>query len=97
MRKCKGHPKGFVLVKDGLKKNITVIIKDKGITMKTKEGDIFKRDLDGKEYTVKRIVNRMVVLESKDGKRQILTEIDNLQLKSFYQQKWNIEAFKSML
>ena len=65
--------------------------------MKTKEGDIFKRDLDGEEYTVRRIENRMVVLESKDGKRQILTESDNLQLKSFYQQKRNIEAFNSML
>lgn len=65
--------------------------------METKKGDIFKRDLDGQEYTVKRIVNRMVVLESKDGKRQILTGIDNLQLKSFYQQRRNIEAFKSML
>ncbi len=64
--------------------------------MKTKEGDIFKRDLDGGDYTVKRIVNGMVVLESEDGKRQIFTEIDNLQLKSFYQQKCNVEAFKNM-
>ena len=63
--------------------------------MKTKEGDIFKRDLDGKEYTIRRIVNRMVVLESKDGKRQVLTEIDNLKLKSFYQKKGDIEAFNS--
>jgi hypothetical protein len=63
--------------------------------MKTKEGDIFKRDLDGEQYTIKRIVNRMVVLESKDGKRQILTEIDNLQLKSFYEKERDIEAFNS--
>jgi len=61
--------------------------------MKTKEGDIFKRDLDGKEYTVRRIVNRIAFLESKDGKRQILTETDILQLRSFYQQQWNIEPF----
>jgi hypothetical protein len=65
--------------------------------MKTKEGDIFKRGLDGEEYTIKRIVNRMVVLESKDGKRQILTEIDNLQLKPFYEKERDIEAFNSML
>jgi len=97
MRKCKGYPEGFGLVIDRLKKNITIIIKDKGDTMKTKEGDIFKRDLDGEEYTIKRIVNRMVVLESKDGKRQILTEIDNLQLKSFYEKERDIEAFNSML
>jgi|GEM_PF-798081 signal peptidase I len=91
MRKCKGHPKGFVLVRDRLKKNITMIIKDRGDTMKTKEGDIFKRGLDGEEYTIKRIVNRMVVLESKDGKRQVLTEIDNLQLKPFYQKQGILE------
>ena len=30
MRKCKGHPKGFALVRDGLKKNIPIIIKDNG-------------------------------------------------------------------
>lgn len=65
--------------------------------MKTKEGDTFKRGLDGEEYTITRIVNRMVVLESKDGKRQILTEIGNLQLKSFYEKERNIKAFKSML
>jgi hypothetical protein len=65
--------------------------------MKTKEGDIFKRDLDGEEYTIKRIVNRMVVLESKDRKRQVLTEIDNLQLKSFYQKKGDIKAYNSRL
>jgi len=65
--------------------------------MKTKEGDIFKRDLDGEEYTIKKIVNRMVVLESKDGKKQILTEIDTLQLKSFYEKEGNIQAFNRML
>jgi len=96
MRKRKGYPEGFGLVRDRLKKNITIIINDRGDTMKTKEGDIFKRDLDGEKYTIKRIVNRMVVLESKDGKRQILTEIDNLQLKSFYEKEWDIEAFNSM-
>jgi hypothetical protein len=63
--------------------------------MKTKEGDIFKRDLDGEEYTIIRIVNRMVVLESRDGKRQVLTEIDNLQLKSFYQKRGDVVAFGS--
>lgn len=97
MRKCKGHPEVFGLVRDGFKKDITMIIKDKGDTMKTKEGDIFKRGLDGEEYIIKRIVNRMVVLESKDGKKQILTEIDNLQLKSFYERERGVEAFNSML
>ena len=60
--------------------------------MQTKEGDIFKSVLDGKEFTIKKIVNRMAVLESKDGRRQILTEVDNLKLKSFYQKRGDIEA-----
>jgi len=42
------------------------------------------------EYAIKKIVDRMVLLESKDGKRQILTDVDNLKLGSFYQKmKWN--------
>ncbi len=58
--------------------------------MKTKEGDKFKSLLDGAEYAIKKIVNRMVLLESKDGKRQILTEVDNLKAGSFYQKmEWN--------
>ena len=58
--------------------------------MQTKEGDIFKSALNGMEYGIKKIVNRMVLLESKDGKRQIMTEINNLKLRSFYQKlEWN--------
>jgi len=58
--------------------------------VQAKEGDIFKRGLDGAEYIIKKIVDRMVVLESKDGKKQILTEFDNLRLKSFYKKlEWN--------
>jgi hypothetical protein len=63
---------------------------DGGTTMKTKEGDKFKSLLDGAEYAIKKIVNRMVLLESKDGKRQILTEVDNLKAGAFYQKmEWN--------
>ena len=53
--------------------------------MKTKEGDKFKNAVDGVEYILTKIVNRMALLESKDGKRQILTEVDNLKIDSFYQ------------
>jgi hypothetical protein len=61
-----------------------------GATMQTKEGDKFKNLLDGVEYIIRKIVNRMVLLESKDGKRQILTEVDNLRIISFYQKtEWN--------
>jgi hypothetical protein len=43
-----------------------------------KEGDIFISTLDEEEYRVMQIVNYMVVLESKDGKKQIMTGIDCL-------------------
>jgi hypothetical protein len=46
--------------------------------MEPKEGDLFISALDGDEYTVKQIVQSMVVLESKDGKKQILTGVDCL-------------------
>jgi hypothetical protein len=41
--------------------------------------------LDGIEYQVKEIVERMAVLESQDGKKQIITELENLNL--FYKEK----------
>jgi hypothetical protein len=41
--------------------------------------------VDGVEYILRKIVNRMALLETKDGKRQILTELDNLRIDSFYQ------------
>ncbi len=53
--------------------------------MKTKEGDKFKNAADGVEYIIRKIVNRMALLESQDGKRQILTEVDNLRIATFYQ------------
>ncbi len=53
--------------------------------MKTKEGDKFKNAVDGVEYILRKVVNRMALLESEDGKRQILTEVDNLKIGSFYQ------------
>ena len=56
-----------------------------GAAMKTKEGDKFKNPVDGVEYILRKIVNRMALLQSKDGKRQILTEVDNLKINSFYQ------------
>ena len=55
-----------------------------GAAMKTKEGDKFKNAVDGVEYILRKVVNRMALLESEDGKRQILTEVDNLRIDSFY-------------
>jgi len=57
----------------------------RGAAMQTKEGDKFKNAVDGVEYILRKIVDRMALLESKDGKRQILTEVENLRINSFYQ------------
>jgi hypothetical protein len=53
--------------------------------METKVGDTVRSILNGIEYKVKKIVEKMAVLESRDGKSQILTEIENLTL--FYKKK----------
>jgi hypothetical protein len=58
--------------------------------MKTKDGDTIKSPLNGDYYKVKRIVNSMVVLESEDGKTQILTEVENLNL--FYKKRGSIKV-----
>jgi hypothetical protein len=55
--------------------------------MKVKEGDIFKSFLNGQEYIIKKVVKRFVVLESQNGKKQILTDVDNLKIRSFYMKK----------
>ncbi len=48
------------------------------------EGDIFENLLNGMEYIVKSIVNKMVVLQSRRGDSQIITAIETLNTKSFY-------------
>jgi len=52
-----------------------------------KEGDIFESLLDGTEYVVKNIVNKMVVLQSRRGDRQILTASETVKTKSLYREK----------
>jgi hypothetical protein len=56
-----------------------------GTAMETKVGDRVSSILNGIEYQVKKIVKKMVVLESQDGKSQVLTEVDNLRL--FYRKE----------
>lgn len=60
-------------------------VKIGGSAMETKVGDTVRSILNGIEYKVKRIVKRMAVLESQDGKSQIMTELENLSL--FYKKK----------
>lgn len=57
--------------------------------MDIKNGDMFKKSSDGVDFVVKKIVNDMAVLESQDGKRQILTEVNTLKLRLFYLKKEN--------
>jgi hypothetical protein len=52
-----------------------------------KEGDVFESVLDGRDYVVKGIVNKMVVLGSRKGDREILTGIDTLKITSLYRRK----------
>ena len=55
--------------------------------MDIKVGDTFKTFSDEMEFTVKRISNNWVVLESPDKKKQILTGVNNLKINSFYLKK----------
>ena len=59
-------------------------------SMKTNEQDTVKSLLNGKYYKVKKIVNSMAVLQSEDGRSQILTEVENLNL--FYKKKEGMRA-----
>lgn len=52
-----------------------------------KEGDIFESLLNGEEYVIKDIVNKMVVLQSRKRDSQIITGVETLKTKSFYREK----------
>jgi hypothetical protein len=58
--------------------------------MELKSGDILKSILDGEDYIIKKVVENMAMLESQNGKKQILTEVDTLRL--FYRKKEEINA-----
>ena len=53
--------------------------------MKPKSGDRLKSILDGEDYIIKKVVENMAMLESQNGKKQIVTELDTLRL--FYRKK----------
>jgi hypothetical protein len=62
-----------------------------GTAMDIKVGDTFKSSLDKMAFAVKKIVNDMVLLESPDRKRQIVTGVATLKLEAFYLKKENKE------
>jgi len=53
--------------------------------MNIMEGDVFRNINGGVDFIVKKIVKDMVVLQSQDGKRQILTGVSTLTSTPFYQ------------
>jgi hypothetical protein len=59
-----------------------------GNSMKLIIGDILKSLLDGEDYMIKKVVENMAMLESQNGKKQILTELDTLKL--FYRKRQEI-------
>ncbi len=53
--------------------------------MSITEGEVFRNTTDETDFIVKKIVNDMVVLQSQDGKRQVLTGVSTLTSAPFYQ------------
>ena len=51
--------------------------------MATYENDRFRSKITGNVYEVKKIVDKMIILESLNGTSQVLTELNNLPL--FYE------------
>jgi len=49
------------------------------------ESNRFRSKITGNVYEVKKIVNKMIVLESLNGVSQVLTELDNIAL--FYEKE----------
>jgi hypothetical protein len=58
--------------------------------MKAKEGDTVRSVLSGLCYKVRKVANQIAVLESQDGKSQILIELDTLSM--LYQKKEDLKT-----
>lgn len=48
--------------------------------MATHESDRYRSKLTGNVYEVKKIMDRMIVLESLNGRSQVLTDMNNITL-----------------
>lgn len=62
-------------------------VEGKEAAMNITEGEVFRNIDDGVDFIVKKIVKDMVVLQSQDGKRQILTGVSTLKSTPFYQKR----------
>ena len=61
------------------------IIEMKAKMMTTRESDRYRSKITGNVYVVKKIVDKMIVLESLNGTSQVLTELNNITL--FYEKE----------
>ncbi len=55
-------------------------------------GKVFRNTTDGVDFIVKKVVDDMVVFQSQDGKRQIITEVRTLTSTPFYQKEGEEET-----
>ena len=55
--------------------------------MNITNGEVFRNTTEAMDFIVKKIVNDMVLLQSQDGKRQIVTEARTLTSTPFYQRR----------
>ncbi len=55
--------------------------------MKITKGDVFRDISDGVDLVVKKVMNDTVVLQSRDGKRQVLTGMITLTSQLLYQKR----------
>ena len=53
--------------------------------MATHESDRYRNKLTGNVYEVKKIVDKMIVLENLNGRSQVLTDLNNITL--FYERE----------
>jgi hypothetical protein len=53
--------------------------------METRESDRFRSKITGSVYEVKKRVNERIVLETPNGKSQVLTDLNNIAL--FYEKE----------
>lgn len=60
--------------------------------MNIREGEVFKNTTAGVDFIVKKIVNDMVVLQSRDGEREILTGVSTLTSTPFYERRGEEES-----
>ncbi len=58
--------------------------------MKPKSADTLESILNGQDCVIKKIIENMAMLESENGEKQGLTEVDTLKL--FYREKKEVNA-----